>query len=264
MSRLGAFRIGVVADDFLGEWEAFRAAREERLTSPHGFLSIAGLHWLDATPQRYRGVPGAWWLGPDGVVVELGHDEVLTIDGREIRGHELLGPVDEVGVRATAGDVEIEVAGRGDAILLRPRDPTNTLRTRHRPTPTFPPSPDWILDATFHELDGEKPIEDAIGEVAFTVAGEPVRLVAYDDDGGLWLVFADATSGRRTYGAGRQLYLPGPAPDGSVVLDFNRTINLPCAFTDFTTCPVPIPQNRLRVAIEAGEQIPLESVAPAQ
>jgi len=43
-------------------------------------------------------------------------------------------------------------------------------------------------------------------------------------------------------------------------------LNLPCAYTDFTTCPVPLPQNRLTVAIDAGEKVPLrpESVAPAQ
>jgi uncharacterized protein (DUF1684 family) len=252
-----------VGDDFLGQWEAFRAAREKRLTAPHGYLSITGLHWLGPTPRRFPGVPGAWSLGPDGVTVELDDDEVLTIDGREVRGRTTLGTVPETGIRAAAGDLEIEVADRDGAVLLRPRDPAHPLRTEHRPTPTYPPSTDWVLDATFRPIDGE-PIEDAVGEVAFTVAGEPHRLVAYDDDGGLWLVFADATSGRTTYGAGRQLYVPAPAPDGSVVLDFNRTINLPCAYTEFTTCPVPLPQNRLPIAIEAGEQDPLESVAPAQ
>lgn len=251
---------------FLGEWEAFRAAREERLTAPHGFLSITGLHWLDATPRRYDGAPGRWWLGADGVEVGLGPDEVLVVDGRELRGHHVLGPVDEAGIRATAGEVEVEVAGRGSAVLLRPRDPAHPLRAQHRPTPTYPPSTDWVLEATFRALDGEKPVAEAVGEVSFTVAGQPLRLVAYDDDGGLWLVFADATSGRTTYGAGRQLYTPAPAGDGRVVLDFNRTTNLPCAYTDFTTCPVPLPQNRLPVAIEAGEKNPsgTTSVAPAQ
>lgn len=251
-------------DDFLGEWEAFRAQREERLTAPHGFLSIVGLYWLTEKRRQYDGAPGVWWLGADGVEVELGPEEVLTIDGRELRGHQVLGAVDEAGIRATAGDVEIEVARRDSAVLLRPRDPGHALRAGYRPTPTYPPSPDWVVNGKFRAFDGERPTDEAVGEVAFTIAGEPVRLVAYDDDGGLWLVFADATTGRTTYGAGRQLYTPAPAADGSVVLDFNRTTNLPCAYTDFTTCPVPLPQNRLQVAIEAGEQIPVSSVGTAQ
>ncbi len=253
-----------MAEDLLGEWEAFRAAREEGLTAPHGFLSITGLHWLDSLPRRYDGVPGAWWLGAEGVEIELGPDEALIIDDREVRGHQVLGQVDDAGIRAAAGEVAIEVARRGTDVMLRPRDPAHALRVGHRPTPTFPWSPEWVVRAAFYALDGDRPIEEAVGEVALMVGGEPVRLVAYDDDGGLWLVFADATSGRTTYAAGRQLYAPAPAADGSVTLDFNRTINLPCAYTDFTTCPVPLPQNRLTVAIEAGEQVPLSSVPSAQ
>ena len=246
-----------MAQDFLGKWELFRAAREERLTAPHGYLAITGLYWLDATRKRYDGAPGHWWLGEDGVEVDLGPDDAMTIDGREVRGHQVLGPVGESGIRATTGEVEIEVAGRDGAVLLRPRDPAHPLRAAYRPTPTFPPSPDWVVSAAFHARDGDEPIDGVVGEVAFAVAGESQRLVAYDDDGGLWLVFADATTGTTTYGAGRQLYAPPPSLDGSVVLDFNRTTNLPCAYTDFTTCPVPLPQNRMQVAIEAGEQIPL-------
>lgn len=251
-------------DDFLGEWQAWRRAREERLTAPHGFLSITGLHWLDATPERYDGVPGAWSFGPDGVVVELGPEESLTIDEREVRGRHLLGQVDEEGIRLRSGATVIEVARRGGAVLLRPRDPAHPLRAQHRPTPSYPPTPEWVVTATFRPFSGEPPADDTVGEVEFTVAGQPVRLLAYDDDGGLWLVFADATSGRTTYAAGRQLYAPAPAPDGTVVLDFNRTTNLPCAYTDFTTCPVPLPENRLTIAIEAGEQDPERSAAPAQ
>lgn len=245
-----------MVDDFLGEWQAWRQAREDRLTAPHGFLSITGLHWLEATPQRIDGVPGAWSLGPNGVEVDLGSGESLTVDGREVSGHVLLGPVDEAGIRARAGELVVEVASRGAGVLLRPRDPAHPLRTGHRPTPVYPPSPDWVLTARFHPYDGDRPTEDAVGEVSFTVAGEPARLVAYDDDGGLWLVFADATSGRATYPAGRQLVAPPPSADGVVVLDFNRTTNLPCAYTEFTTCPVPLLQNRLTLAIEAGEKIP--------
>ncbi|TLY81464.1 MAG: DUF1684 domain-containing protein, partial [Gammaproteobacteria bacterium] len=60
-------------------------------------------------------------------------------------------------------------------------------------------------------------------------------------------------SGRETYGAGRFMYLSPPL-NGKTVVDFNKAYNPPCAFNDFATCPLPPPQNRLRLRIEAGEK----------
>ena len=70
----------------------------------------------------------------------------------------------------------------------------------------------------------------------------------------LFLVFADRTNGHGSYGAGRFLDAPMPDADGKVVLDFNQSRNPPCAFTAFATCPLPPPENRLDVAITAGEK----------
>ena len=61
----------------------------------------------------------------------------------------------------------------------------------------------------------------------------------------------DGTS-KETYPAGRFLYAERPK-DGTVVLDFNKAYNPPCAFTPYATCPLPPEQNRLTVRIEAGE-----------
>ena len=66
-------------------------------------------------------------------------------------------------------------------------------------------------------------------------------------------MFRDRTSGRTTAGGARQLYADPPI-DGRVVLDFNKAVNLPCAYIPYATCPLAPPQNRLSVAIEAGEQ----------
>jgi hypothetical protein len=74
----------------------------------------------------------------------------------------------------------------------------------------------------------------------------------------LTVLFTDLTSGVTTYAANRVLQLAPPGLDGRVVLDFNRATNLPCAYTDLATCPLPPPENRLPVAIEAGEKIPAE------
>ncbi len=88
------------------------------------------------------------------------------------------------------------------------------------------------------------------------MARRPRRGAAPGDRHGLRVLFTDATSGVTTYPAARSLAVGAPGADGTVVLDFNRAANLPCAFTDFATCPVAPAQNRLRVAIEAGEQDP--------
>ena len=53
--------------------------------------------------------------------------------------------------------------------------------------------------------------------------------------------------------SGRFFYSPMPQ-NGTIVLDFNKAYNPPCAFTPFATCPLPPPQNRLAARIEAGEK----------
>jgi uncharacterized protein (DUF1684 family) len=68
------------------------------------------------------------------------------------------------------------------------------------------------------------------------------------------MVFADGTSGRGTYGAGRYLWFDAPDEQDRVVLDFNRAYNPPCVWTGYAVCPLPSRDNRLAVAIEAGEK----------
>ncbi len=71
---------------------------------------------------------------------------------------------------------------------------------------------------------------------------------------GLFVVFADLTSGEETYGAGRFLYIDGPDSNNNVILDFNKAYNPPCAFTKYATCPLPTEENKLKVRITAGEK----------
>lgn len=257
-----------VSDEFLGAWHVWRQEREDRLAAPYGYLAITGLHWLTSEPQRFADVPGEWVLGPDGVELRLGEGESLTVGSRTLTGTALMGDVGEAGVQATYDGALVEIARRGENVVLRPRRPDHPTRTGHRPTPTYPPSRDWVVRGRFHPydrpvplgvetvVDGWRQVEQTSGEVEFLIDGETHRLVAFDDDGGLWILFADATSGVTTYGAGRQLSAAAPAADGGVVLDFNRAFNLPCAYTAFTTCPFPPAANRLPVAVEAGEMVP--------
>ena len=109
-------------------------------------------------------------------------------------------------------------------------------------------------------MDGLQHVYDAPGRIEFELDGQPLSLTAFPghSPGSLIVLFTDVTSGVTTYAANRVLELGAPGPDGRVVLDFNRATNLPCAYTDLATCPLPPPENRLSVAIEAGEKIPDE------
>jgi uncharacterized protein (DUF1684 family) len=94
------------------------------------------------------------------------------------------------------------------------------------------------------------------GALVFDVDGKTYRLDALTEQGEekLFIIFADATSGRETYGAGRYLYADPPDAEGRIVVDFNKAYSPPCAFTNFATCPLPPFQNRLPIAVEAGEK----------
>jgi uncharacterized protein (DUF1684 family) len=99
--------------------------------------------------------------------------------------------------------------------------------------------------------------------VEFELGGQRLTLTAFNGyvPGSLHILFTDATSGVTTYAANRALQVAAPDADGTVILDFNRAANLPCAYTQFATCPLPPAGNRLPVAVEAGEQIPHEAKA---
>ena len=260
-------------DDFTAEWEAWHRRKEARLADPHGFLAITSLNWLTDEPQRFPDAPGEWSTGPDGVVVTLADGEELVIGGAPVRGRYSFGDIPERGgVNAVWGDAVIEVAKRGGNDIVRPRHPDNPLRTAFRGTPAYEPDPRWAVTGRYvlfaeprptlvgSVVDGLEHVYHAPGQVEFTLDGRELSLTAFPghEPGGLTILFTDATSGVTTYAANRSLQVPAIGADGTVVLDFNRAANLPCAYTNLATCPLPPTENRLPIAVEAGEKIPYE------
>jgi uncharacterized protein (DUF1684 family) len=95
------------------------------------------------------------------------------------------------------------------------------------------------------------------GYVEFTLKGKAYRFDALGEDDGLFIILRDATAGETTYGSGRFLFVEKtPRPGEKFMLDLNRVYNPPCAFSEFTTCPLPPKQNILKVRIDAGEKYP--------
>ncbi|WP_018566159.1 DUF1684 domain-containing protein [Streptomyces sp. PsTaAH-124] len=258
---------------FVAAWERWHRQKEEVLSAPHGFLAITSLHRLSARPTRFEDAPGAWSSTDLGVAVDLAEGEELTLDGQVLRGRHDFGVIAERdSLYPAAGDAVVEIARRGGQDILRPRHPGNGLRTSFTHTPAYEPDPRWVRTGRFLAFEEPRPVTvgaavpglehvyDAPGQVEFTLDGAVHRLTAFNGraPGSLLVLFTDRTSGVTTYAANRSLQIAAPDADGRVTVDFNRAGNLPCAYTDLATCPLPPAGNRLPVAVEAGERIPLE------
>lgn len=263
----------VDTDTFTRDWHEWRGRQFARLCAPHGFLAVTSLHWLGADPERFDDAPGLWSTGADGVRVVLDEGEELIVDGVPVHGEHHFGVIAERGsLFPVSGDAVIEVAKRGGHDILRPRHPDNTLRLAYTGTPAYAPDPRWVVSGRFVPFDQPRPttvgaaveglehVYDAPGRVEFELEGQSLSLTVFDGHapGSLLALLTDATSGVTTYPANRALQIDPPGPDGSVRLDFNRAANLPCAYTDLATCPLPPAGNRLPVAVEAGEKTPFE------
>lgn len=247
----------------------WRAAREAGLKEDRGWLAVSGLPWLKEGDTTLGSGPEAAVRLADGPA-EWG---VLRRHGSRVHLHPLAGSVREITTADPpflVGRTWVQLIRRGDRLGLRLWDPQNARklafpglewfdlkaesRVVGRLTPFKTPHTIKVANVIGQVNDFEAP-----GVVDFELQGKKLQLTpVFETDARdeLFYIFKDQTAGRTTYGAGRFLYSGLPDRNGNVVLDFNRAYSPPCAFTDFATCPLPPRQNRLSVAIEAGEKDP--------
>ncbi|HWN26266.1 MAG TPA: DUF1684 domain-containing protein [Actinomycetospora sp.] len=257
--------------DLAEDWAAWHAEREDTLRAPHGWLSLAGLHWLDGEARPYPELPVTWRAVDGGVEVTAARGDGVVVDGAHVDGTARVEPVDgKPGVLVEVGERRVEVIRREEHHALRVRDPQASTREHFAGVPAFPVDAAWIVDGRYVPWDAPRRIDvdtvvdglgfhpTAVGTVHFNLCGTEHELVALAGEaGGLRLHFRDSTSGRTTYGGGRVVRTDPPAADGTVRIDLNRTLNLPCAFTAYATCPLPPAGNTVSVPVEAGEKTPV-------
>jgi hypothetical protein len=258
-------------ETFASDWRRWHEDHERRRADPHGFLAITSLNWLTPESRRFEDAPGAWRADESGVTVELGPGEELALDGTVIRGTHSFGVIPERGgVFPRDGSAVYEVARRGGNDILRPRHPDSPVLAKYTGTAAYAPDPRWAIRGRYASfeaprdttvgsvVEGLQHVYTAPGELEFTVDGKTFTLTAFNGraPGGFLVLFTDATSGVTTYAANRSLEVDPPDKSGNVVIDFNRAVNLPCAYTTFATCPLPPAGNHLSVAVEAGEKCP--------
>ena len=271
-------------DSYKHSIEQWQAGRVERLTAPDGWLSLIGLEWLKDGTNRVGSATdndivlnagpahlGVVTLAHDGSMrIALDKDSGATIDGKAVMEAALVDDLhagaDAAPTRVSFGTASFYVIDRDGRKGLRVKDTEAPTRKHFVGIDAFPIDPSWRIEATWVPAAPGETLEmgsvigtidkyPVPGKLEFTRDGrhfEILPVIEEPGDAQYFIVFADRTSGKETYGAARFLYID-PPKDGKVVLDFNKAYNPPCAFTPYATCPLAPPENRLDVRVTAGE-----------
>lgn len=268
--------------------QQWRVERAKELSAPDGWLTLVGLDWLkpgansigraaDNTIRlKGRAPEHLCIIQLDGNQLRLlppagGFPRELTLDGAP--AHEAaLAPDDERPSTLATENLHLVVLHRGDRFALRIKDSESPTRTGFRGLHWYPVeakyrlTAKWIPFVPAHTeqiptVIGTTLKMPAPGLAEFTLDGKTIQIEPVLESPNakeLFFILRDATSHTTTYQASRFLYTEFPSngldKPGTLVLDFNRLQNPPCAYTPYATCPLPPYINRLAIAIPAGEQ----------
>jgi uncharacterized protein (DUF1684 family) len=263
------------------KWQTNRTAQIGR---EDGWLTLAGLFWLQDGKNLIGTDPSSTVIFPAGstpakagtITLQNGTLTIATERGTKFRYQDSLISrmqltSDESGQARptvlTTGSVNFYVIKRGDRFGIRMKDKNNPALKNFKGLDFFPANLALRIDAVYKPYPEPKIIEVALiigtvekdtchGALIFKIDKQTYTLDVTSDPETkeLYLMFTDETTGKETYGNGRQLSTSPPDEKGKVTLDFNKAINWPCAYTPYATCPIPPKQNHLPVRIEAGEK----------
>ncbi len=275
-----------VGSNFQNEIISWRAQRLKELTKEDGWLSVAGLYWLKPGNNIAGSGPNSVVVFPRGKSPEVAGtftlqnsrvsftprpDAGISADGRPLTQSLLLKNDAETDGKPTVlkmNSLSFHIIQRGELMGVRIKDSNSTARANFKGLSYFDANPTWRVEAKLEPHNPPKKIsivniigitndQPSPGALVFNLNGNTYRLDAVGENGAdeLDIMFADETSGRESYGAGRYLdAVKSRDKPGVYVIDFNKAYSPPCTFTRFATCPLPPPQNRLKLAVTAGEK----------
>lgn len=270
-------------EHYIQEVNDWHQERINELKEEDSWLSVAGLYSLEEGVQSFGSDSSNDIIFPAKAPSKIGtitkEDSLFSVEIEE--------DISVIHDSADISAIELNPDSGGEASVLKngsffwyiiERRGTYYIRLKDRNHPNllafdgierFPVSRDWRVKATFNEFEEAKTIsipdvlgqvyEDSLyGHLEFSIDGEQYSLAPLghpEKDEEFFIILGDLTNGESTYGGGRYLYIPTPDKDGITYIDFNKTYNPPCVFTEYATCPLPPSQNRLDVTITAGEKM---------
>lgn len=259
--------------------EEWFVKRVDELKSHDGYLNLAGLFWLkegmnsfgsdstnDAVFPAGKIAPKAGYFMVKGQNVT-----VIPTPGSGLSEGVVFRPDSTLeiemlhGPAMASGSLEWYIIRREEKMGIRLRDLESENVKNFKGIERYPVDYSWRVKARFEPATAGEMIditnvlgqtfpEELTGRYVFELDGKEYRLEATGKGKELFICFGDATNGKETYGAGRFIYVPRPDSSGNVFIDFNKSYNPPCAFSDFATCPLPRKENVLPVAVLAGEK----------
>ena len=259
----------------------WRANAEKGLRKDNGWLTLAGRYVLRPGENLFgtgetNDIVFPKGVGPAGmgsIFVEPGRVRVKLVEGLKMKKDGLeftervMGTALDNRDWVSIGRAAFHIIERDGQYILRLADNESEVRKSFGARVWYDVDDRYRVPAKFvpYEPQRKVPIVNVLGEtsdeiapgyVEFDINGRTQRLDVFDEDKDYFLIFRDDTAGDTTYKPGRFLYAEKPTPGKPWLIDFNRAYNPPCAFSEFTTCPLPPRQNILKVRIEAGEKYP--------
>ena len=270
-------------DNYHEEFQEWSDYRIGVLSDSTGWLRMIDLQWLSEGENSFGSASNNDIVFPEGKIADyagtflLENSVIIMNVADNVEVTHNLEPVNELVIldnednrpRVQHGDLIWFSDVRDDQYGIRLYSLDTPKADEFDGFPRYDISEEWHKQARFipHEEPQTMLVDDVIdrqrevtspGKLEFSIDGELYTLDAIESSGRFFIMFADHTNEDETYQAGRYMLVPQPENDDeSVILDFNKAYNPPCAFSKFTTCQLPPPQNRLDVAIEAGEKRPV-------
>lgn len=272
-----------ISNDYLDQVAEWKQERVVGLSEPTGWLRLAGMFWLEEGENSFGSSSEVDIQFPKGTIDEQAGLFVLengivtmrveegveiTHEGEAIFEFTLYDGTDEK--RAEHGTLEWHVIVRDDITAIRLYNKENEKADLFTGFPNYPIDPKWARTARYvsnpegttvplinvlgQHIDAVSP-----GKLEFTLEGKSYTFDGIINSTQLFIIFGDETNRDESYQAGRYLYVDYPkAGSEFTIIDFNKAYNPPCAYNVFTTCQLPPQQNRLDLAVIAGEKRPID------
>jgi len=264
-------------NEYEKEITAFRKMRIDSLQHENGYLNLSGLFWLKEGENTIGADPKNDFVFPaehsdsflGKIILNKG---IVIFKSNEANQVFSLGqPANNVIIYQEKRAIVLAhkslrwfIIKRGEKYALRLRDLEGEYVRNFKGIDYFSIDSSWRIKAKFvptlgkkiniTDITGRNYLEDSPGELHFAIKDKKYTLEAGGTLDEFFIVFGDLTNKKTTYGGGRFLYANAPDKEGNVILDFNKSLNPPCEFTPFATCPLPTKKNRMNLEITAGEK----------